>query len=62
MAKRLAGSDEESPYAKRRKIGSIEANKEYTDDIQSLRDLQRLLAFEQDSGPQVKQSIFSPFL
>jgi len=62
MAKRLGCSDEESPHAKRRKVGIIEVRKNHVLDIKSPQALQRLLAFEQDEGPQVKQSIPLPLL
>ncbi len=60
MAKRIGGSDEEGPLAKRRKTSSNEASKKCTEEIQSSQDLQRLLAFEQDTGSLVKQSMFLP--
>ncbi len=62
MAKRLGRSDEESPHAKRRKLGMNEVNKNHVEEIKSPHALQRLLAFEQDEGSQVKQSMFLPLL
>lgn len=62
MAKRLECSDEESPHTKRRKIGVNDVSKNHVVDIKSAQALQRLLAFEQDEGSRVKQSMPLPLL
>ena len=59
MAKRLGGPEEGDPHVKRRKVDIDEGSKKYAEEIHSSQDLQRLLAFEQDTGPHVKQSMLS---
>ena len=55
MAKRTADYDD-SPHAKRQKITQTSAPATEKHDIRSSRDLQLLLAFDQDVGPAVRQS------
>lgn len=57
MAKRSRDSDDGSPHSKRQRITADGVVKVVPTKIQSLKDLQQLLAFEQDAGPQVKQSM-----
>ena len=56
MAKRKAGSDQDSPHSKRQKRNNDLGSKSPVEDIKSPNDLRLLLAFEQDSGPHVRQS------
>lgn len=58
MAKHKADSDEESPHRKRQKITKdLESHETVTPtELHSAKDLQSLLAFQQNAGPLVKQS------
>lgn len=55
MAKRIADS-EDSPHRKRQKITNSSPPAKDQNEIRSSRDLQLLLAFDQDVGPAVRQS------
>lgn len=55
MAKRTAESDD-SRYRKRQKITNSSPPATDNNEIRSSRDLQSLLAFDQDVGPAVRQS------
>lgn len=57
MAKRKDDSDNESPHRKRQKITIDLASKAETQLVQTSKDLSLLLSFEQDTGPQKRQSI-----
>ena len=57
MAKRLGDPDEGGSRLKKRKLDSDEGSKKYAEETNSAQDLQRLLAFRQDAGPHVKQSM-----
>lgn len=66
MVKRLA-ERELSPYSKRQKVvasPTVESQNSVSAAIASGRDLQRLLAFNQDGGPQLRQNVqqFKAFL
>jgi len=56
MAKRRSGSDDDSPHRKRQKITKQSLPQLEVIEIQTPKDLQLLLAFEQDAGPHVRQS------
>lgn len=49
-------SDDESPHRKRRRLTKDLASKPELPSIHSCKDLQSLLTFEQDAGPQTRQS------
>lgn len=57
MVKRRERSEDECPHSKRQKTKDGSASFGKADEIQSPHDLQVLLAFEQDAGPQVRQSM-----
>ena len=57
MAKRKDDSDNESPHRKRQKITKDLASKAEIQPVQTSKDLSLLLSFEQDTGPQARQSI-----
>ena len=57
MAKRKDDSDNESPHRKRQKITKDLASKAEIQPVQTSKDLGLLLSFEQDTGPQARQSI-----
>lgn len=56
MAKRKSDSDDDSPHKKRQRITKDLASEQDSVKIQTFRDLQQLLTFEQDAGPHVRQS------
>ncbi len=60
MSKRKADLDDESPHRKRKRLTAEQALKKAPKpefpNIQSPKDLQVLLTFEQDAGPQTRQS------
>ncbi|KAI4205407.1 MAG: hypothetical protein LQ350_000450 [Teloschistes chrysophthalmus] len=64
MAKRLAASGDEDPYSKRRKLGHDGPPKAPIPEISSTKQLQELLAFRQDAGPDTRRNIqaFKNFL
>lgn len=60
MAKRISGSNDGSPHAKRQRITRDSLPplpKEKPVKIHNVRDLQVLLAFDQTTGPHVRQSM-----
>ena len=57
MAKRKDDFDNESPHRKRQKITKDLASKAEIQPVQTSKDLSLLLSFEQDTGPQARQSI-----
>ena len=57
MAKRKDDSDNESPHRKRQKITKDIASKAEIQPLRTSKDLSLLLSFEQDTGPQARQSI-----
>lgn len=56
MGKRKVDLDEESPHRKRKRLTKEQAPKPEVPNIESSKDLQLLLRFEQDAGPQTRQS------
>ncbi|KAL9585755.1 MAG: hypothetical protein Q9212_001339 [Teloschistes hypoglaucus] len=64
MAKRLAASGDEDPYSKRRKLGHDGPPKAPIPEISSAKQLQELLVFRQDAGPDTRRNIqaFKKFL
>lgn len=56
MAKRKPRTEGESPHRKRQRIARDLERKDEPVRIQTVKDLRQLLAFEQDAGPQVRQS------
>ena len=62
MAKHKEDPDEESPHKKRRKLTKGLKAKQEPVSIQTSKDLQSLLAFDQNVGPRARQSKASPIL
>ena len=56
MAKRKLDLDEDSPHRKRQKITNNALPREKPVKVESVQDLQALLAFDHDAGPQTRQS------
>ena len=57
MGKRPRDPEDISPHEKRRRLTPSSSSKTSTEDLSSLRQLQDLLAFNQDAGPNAKQSV-----
>ncbi|KAL8723547.1 MAG: hypothetical protein Q9225_000182 [Loekoesia sp. 1 TL-2023] len=64
MAKRRAGSEDASPHSKRQKLTENGPEKPKPEDISSARQLQNILAFRQEAGPDTRRNIqaFKTFL
>ncbi|KAL8840707.1 MAG: hypothetical protein Q9170_001225 [Blastenia crenularia] len=64
MAKRRAGSEDASPHSKRRKLSDNRPAIPKPGEISTVKQLQNILAFRQDAGPETKRNIeaFKVFL
>ncbi|KAL8678966.1 MAG: hypothetical protein Q9186_004734 [Xanthomendoza sp. 1 TL-2023] len=60
MAKRRRGSEDDDPHNKRQRLLANGSIQPCNDEILSVRQLQDLLAFNQDAGPKTRQSVISP--
>ncbi|KAL8657954.1 MAG: hypothetical protein Q9226_001420 [Calogaya cf. arnoldii] len=56
MGKRRRGSDDGSPHEKRRRLTTTSSSKTSTENVTSVKQLQNLLAFNQDAGPNTRQN------
>ncbi|CAL8578272.1 hypothetical protein XPA_004063 [Xanthoria parietina] len=59
MGKRPRDPEDISPHEKRRRLTPSSSSKTSTEDLSSLRQLQDLLAFNQDAGPNAKQKFIT---
>ena len=57
MGKRARDPEDCSPHGKRRRLTPSSSSKTSPEDVSSLKQLQDLLAFNQDAGPNAKQSV-----
>ncbi|KAL8997186.1 MAG: hypothetical protein Q9169_003452 [Polycauliona sp. 2 TL-2023] len=57
MGKRRRESEDDSPHEKRRRLVPTSSSKTSIEDITSVEQLQSLLAFSQDTGPETRQNI-----
>ncbi|KAI4290363.1 MAG: hypothetical protein L6R35_000375 [Caloplaca aegaea] len=64
MAKRPADSEDTSPHSKRQRLTDNRSSRASVEEISSAKQLQTLLAFTQDAGPDTRRSIhaFKVFL
>ncbi|KAL8807325.1 MAG: hypothetical protein Q9182_000830 [Xanthomendoza sp. 2 TL-2023] len=60
MAKRRRGYEDDSPHNKRQQIIANGSNRTCNGGIQSVRQVQDLLAFNQDAGLNTRQSVIDP--